>query len=150
MWWIKKDENKKTPNVDWKKSSESGKDLHFKGKIFGKNVNITQKTLQKIAFGVSILLVLLLIKNVFYIFTPLELSNTVKNKTTEYIDNDKLMDEGNILKIKNIEKSLYSKEKKKNKLLKKAAYDSLIDNQLLSPETSKIIEETYPDSICGC
>lgn len=36
------------------------------------------------------------------------------------------------------------------KLKRKQAMDSLVDNNLLTPENIKKVDQKYPDSLCGC
>lgn len=150
MWWDKK-ENNKFPKIDWDNVSNKGKDFKFKGKIFGIKVNISPKRIKNIAFVISILIVILFFRNIYYLFVPLQLPSHKTSVVVDYIDDHKLMNDTNLVKIGNIEISdSISSLMKNNKLLRRAAYDSLIDNNVLTPESYNKLDELYPDSLCGC
>lgn len=150
-WFSKRKKKRKKENndIDWKTISEKGKDYEFKGRFLGKEINLSPKKIQFIAFIIAAVLVIFMVRNVFYVFTKIEIPN-VSRSNKEYLDENKIFIDSNIRRIKNHENRLNSHELRINSILKKKAYDSLIDNQILSPETSAIIEKKYPDSICGC
>lgn len=142
----KSNSNHGEPN--WEKIIEKSQNISFKGKLFGREVEITNKQIRIFAVAFALLCSFLLVRNVVRVFTYE--APPLPEYKAKYIDENVLMQDSSLMNLDKLDHQYTDEEKRKIKNLKAAAYDSLIENGLLSPETSKKIEEKYPDSLCGC
>lgn len=157
FWKNKKEKKPEMPDINHEKVNEL-LNYGLKMKFFKKTLFIKPLYIRRLAMITAIVIAFFMLRNLRHLGSSFKMitdfqkdnKNLILNEDENYLSEEKLRKPENIEKFKEIQLKQQNNEMRINKMIKRNKIDSLIENNNLTSNNLKAIEEAYPDSICGC